>query len=245
MSCGTSPGAGGGAINVPSFLQGNTLALEGTFAVLSSVGAKTAGQGFFATLEQSTDNGSSWEPVALTVATPGGYYNFAYTPGVSGQVWYRVFFTGIPANSTLRGTGPSTPSAVEAYVPPQAPGNGEPFLNITNTKYSLTTALTVGSLSQVIASALASLSATDAVAIHNSSCQVANSTNTAIGNLQQSTSNALTTLQSSAASKNDLTAAENSINANITNVSYIAYAALAVAIILGLVAIVMARRKPS
>ncbi|MDA4121113.1 MAG: ABC transporter substrate-binding protein, partial [Thaumarchaeota archaeon] len=243
VSCGTSPGSPGANVTVPSFLSGNTLSLSGTFAVPSAQGHGTGG--FFTTLQESTDSGTSWTPVGLTIATEGGYYNFAYAPKVTGPVWYRVFFTGIPSTSTLGATGPNSPSAPEAYVPPQAPGDGEVLLNITNTHYSAVTSLTVGTLSEVIASALASLSQTDAVAIHNAACGVADSTNAAIGNLSRSTSSAFTQLQTSAASKTDLQNAVNSINATITNVSYISYAALAVAIILGLVAIMMARRKPS
>jgi ABC-type oligopeptide transport system substrate-binding subunit len=243
VSCGTSPGSPGGNVTVPSFLLGNTLSMSGTFAVLSAVGHGTGG--FFTTLQESTDSGTSWAAVALTISTEGGYYAFSYAPKVTGAVWYRVFFTGIPASSSLGNTGPNSPSAPEAYVPPQAPGNGEHLLNTTSTHYSAVTSLNVGTLSQVVASALASLSQTDAVAIHNAACGVADSTNAAIGNLSRSTSAAFTQLQTSAASKTDLQNAVNSINATITNVSYISYAALAVAIILGLVAISMARRKPS
>ena len=181
----------------------------------------------------------------MTVATQGGYYSLAYTPSVTGSVEYRVFFTGVPANDSLTGnlggTGPNTPAAAEAYSPPQAPGNGNAALNTTGTKYSDVTTLNIGTLSDVITAALASLTATNAVAVYNAACSVADSTNTAIQNLAASTNSAL----SNTASKTDLQSAVDSINGNVTNVSYISYAALAVAIILGLIAISMARRKPS
>ncbi|MDA4124619.1 MAG: ABC transporter substrate-binding protein [Thaumarchaeota archaeon] len=243
VTCGSSPGSGGGAVTVPSFISGNSLTLTGTFGVTQAVGGSYPG--WYATLQQSTDGGTTWQPVLLTAATNAGYYTFTYTPTVSGQVWYRAFFTGIPSNNALAGTGATSPAAAEAYTAPQAPSNGEALLNVTDTRYSAVTAITVGSLSQVIASALSSLSATDAVAVYNAACGVAASTTSSINGLATSTNSAITALQTSAASKTDLQAAVNTINGNINNVSYIAYAALAVAIILGLIAIFMGRRKPS
>jgi hypothetical protein len=246
VTCGTSPGTPGAGVVVPSFIQGNTLTLAGTFGLTQARATAAGGtSGFYATMEESIDRGTTWNPVLLTSTTSSGYYSFSYTPTVTGEAWYRVFFTGIPATSNLGNTGPTSPAAAEAYAPPQAPGNGNKVLNTTNTIYSTVTKLDIGTLAQVISAAVSSLGATDAVAVYTASCNVAASTNTAIKDLASSTTNAITTLQSSAASKTDLANAVNTINGSITNVSYISYAALAVAIILGLIAIRMGRRKSS
>ncbi len=243
VSCGTAPGSAGGSVTVPSFISGNSLSLTNTFGLTQAQGG--AYPGFYATLQQSIDGGTSWEPVGLTSTTNAGYYSFSYTPTVTGQVWFRVFFTGIPSDSNLGRTGATSPAAAEAYTAPDAPGNGEKLLNVTDTRYSTLTTLNIGTLSDVLSAALTSLTQTNAVTVYNAACGVATSTNSAIKDLASSTSSAITTLQSSAASKTDLANAVNSINGNITNVSYIAYAALAVAIILGLLAISTARRKRS
>ncbi|MBI3840583.1 MAG: hypothetical protein HY297_01270 [Thaumarchaeota archaeon] len=239
ISCTAPAGQPGGAVSIPSFLSGNTLALTGTFAVVPATGAGTGG--FYATLQESTDGGTTWEPVAMTLTSTGGYYTFGYTPGVTGDVWYRVFFTGVSYNA-LQALAPSSPSFPEGYTWPQSNStsagtskNGLPQLNSTDVQYSQTTHLTVGSLAQVIQDALASLSASDTVAIHSAVCSLATSTNLAISELTSSVNTRLDAL----AAKSD------TLNTNLNTLSYIAYAALAVAIILGLVAIALSRKKAS
>ncbi|QQG48948.1 MAG: hypothetical protein HY247_01120 [archaeon] len=239
ISCQAPAGSPGGAVSIPSFLSGNTLALSGTFAVVPAKGAGTGG--FYATLQQSTDSGTTWTPVAMTLTSTGGYYSFSYTPTVSGAVWYRVFFTGVSYNA-LQAFAPSSPSFPEGYTWPQSNStsagtsqNGLPQLNSTDVQYSAVTTLTVGSLAQVVQDALSSLAASDTVAIHDAVCGLADSTNSAISDLTTSVNTRLDAL----AAKSD------SLNNNLTNLSYIAYAALAVAIILGLVAIALSRRKAS
>ncbi len=145
-----APIAGGGSyqppstgnVQVPSFLLGNSLTLTGTFSVPSSA-ALSSGGGFAVVLEQSTDNGGNWTPVMFTTTNTGGYYTLAYTPTVTGSVMYRVFFTGIP-DTTVQASQFNDPAAVEGSLTTYY------AINTTNTAYSPTTTLQIGSLASVV-----------------------------------------------------------------------------------------------
>lgn len=263
-TCSSTTGGGSTTVTIPpapSFLLGNTLVLSGTFPVNVAVG--TAAGGFGATLQQSTDGGKTWTPIQLTSTTTGGYYTISFTPSSSGQQWYRVFFTGVPW-TYLSGLGIAAPQLAEAYEPPGTTTSHLAAANTTDTQYSAVTNLNVGSYGDVlngIASALnqalTSLSASQAASVNNGLCNLqkalTNSTNAAIAQLSANTNSAIQSLQSTSAKSSDLTSLQNSVNtlsgnvntltSQVNTLTDIAYAALAVAVILGLAAIFLSRRK--
>jgi hypothetical protein len=243
-------------ITIPPFLLGNTITLAGTFPVTPAVGAGTGG--FAITLQESRDSGATWHPVALGATTQGGYYSIGYQPGVVGNVSYRAFFTGMP-ETFFQTIGPASPAQAEAYVPPQTKTNGLKPHNITNTYYSPVTPLQIGTLADVAASlskgintALSSLSNSTVLSVNNGLCTLqkglTNSTNDAIAKLSTNFNTALGQLQASSAKSSDvtaLTATVNNLSSQVTTLTTVAYASLAVAIILGLAAIALSRRKRS
>ena len=236
------------SITVPNFVFGNTLTMSGTFLVLTAQGAGT--NGFAITLQQSTDNGATWVPIALGSTNQGGAYSISYTPAVTGTVQYRVFFTGLP-ETFVNTNGLNAASDVEGYVPPANTNAGHAATNKTSTAYSQPTTLTIGTLADIAGSITSAISGSLAQTSYNVNkglCGLASSTNTAVQTLGTNVQNSLNSLQSSAASKTDvqaLTTQVNNLNNQLTTISYIAYAAIALAIILGLVAIFLSRRKPS
>ncbi len=217
-------------VTVPSFILGNSFTLTGNFAVDPVLGASSGG--YAITLQQSTDNGATWTSVALGETNTGGTYTLTYAPTAAGSYQYRVFFTGLPEN-LVRGDGLGTAASVEALVPPLATTRP---LNVTDIQYTSASSLTVGSLSDLVSAMITS--------INHGFSQLANSTQASI-----------TALSASAATKNDLSAATSQIaslttqvsnlNNNLNTVTYVAYASIAVAIILGLTAIFLSRRKPT
>jgi hypothetical protein len=264
-TCGTTvPGGGTSttAVTLPSFILGNTLTFTGTFAVIPSIGSGTGG--FYAVLMRSTTgtvdksgNLVNATAVALTLTTDGGYYNFGYTPSATGSFWYQVEFTGVPP-AKLTSVGVGSPSLPLGYIPPLAPGNGDPVDNITDAQFSAVTAVSVGSLSSVfsalttsINSGLSTVQANIANSINQALCTFGTQTNSALSSLRNSTQTALTNLQTSSASKTDLQNAQTTLGGQITSVNNsvstlttVSYAALAVAIVLGLIAIALSMRKP-
>ena len=264
-TCGSSTSSGstaGTSVTLPSFILGNSLTFTGTFAVIPAIGQGTGG--FYAVLLRSTTgaldksgnlvNGTA---VALTQTTDGGYYNFGYTPSATGNQWYQVEFTGVPP-SKLTAVGVGSPSLPLGYIPPLAPGNGDPVDNITATEFSPVTAVSVGSLSDVFSALTASVNAGLSTvqsnignSINQALCSFGTQTNTALNSLRNSTQTALTNLQSNSASKTDLQSAQTTlggqittVNNNVSTLTDVSYAALAVAIVLGLIAIALSMRKP-
>ena len=264
-TCGTSTGGGSTAstsVTLPSFILGNTLTFTGTFAVIPALGQGTGG--FYAVLLRSTTgtldksgnlvNGTA---VALTLTTDGGYYNFGYTPTATGNQWYQVEFTGVPP-AKITSVGVGFPSLPLGYIPPAAPGNGNPVDNITDTAFSQVTAVSVGSLTSVfsalttsINNGLTTVQSNIANSINQALCTFGTQTNTALSSLRNSTQTALTNLQGSSASKTDLQSAQTTlggqittVNNNVSTLTDVSYAALAVAIVLGLIAIALSMRKP-
>jgi ABC-type transport system substrate-binding protein len=268
----TAPTGGVKAVTVsaPSFLLGSSVTLDAPSFVIPGAFAGTGGAGI--TLQQSLDNGSSWLPVAMGSTNEGGYYSISYQPKVTGWQQYRVFFTGVP-QTQINALSMSSPGRLESRVPPQTKTNGLSNLNITNTQYGPVTTIKVGtlsefgtSLSNAINQALGTLSNSTVLSVNNGLCtlqkSLSNSTsvalaklndnikssfNTAIGTLQ-------TNLQTSSAKASDVTALNSnvatlssnvdSLKAQVATLTTIAYIALAIAIILGLAAIFLARRRP-
>ena len=263
-TCGasTAPSTASTSVTLPSFILGNTLTFTGTFAVIPSIGAGTGG--FYAVLLRSTTgaldkNGNlvNGTAVALSLTTDGGYYNFAYTPSATGNQWYQVEFTGVPP-AALTAVGVGSPSLPLGYIPPLAPANGDPVDNITDTQFSSVTAVSVGSLSDVfgaltssVNNGLSTVQSNIANSINQALCTFGTQTNGALSSLRNSTQTALTNLQTSSASKTDLQNAQTTLGGQITKVNNsvstltdVSYAALAVAIVLGLIAIALSMRKP-
>ena len=187
--------------------------------------------------------------MALSTSTSGGYYNFGYTPTASGNQSFRVFFTGVPTgfvNGTatpLSGLTVPGPSFVEGYTPPQAPGNGNPARNATDTQYSTVTSLTVGNSGDVFSQLATGLNAAF-TSLAKSTSNAISAVNTNVGNINTQ----LSSLSSSSAKQSDLTALQTQVtnlNNQVSTLTTIAYAALAVAVVLGLIAILLSRRKPS
>jgi ABC-type transport system substrate-binding protein len=229
---------------IPSFLEGQTFTPSGTFAIPVSTGNGT--QGFYATLEESVDNGTTWNPVALTIATEGGYYSFSYAPTITGTVWYRVFFSGIPATEQIgySGPGPNTPAAIESFVPPFTSFTGESPLNITDTQYGAITKLQIVNANDTIQSIIGSASLRDAEVIHAAMCNLTSSTNQSLSNFNASTTAELQAASIAMVSKSDLTNAVNALQGGVATTANVSYLALAAAVVLGAAAIVIAIRKP-
>jgi ABC-type transport system substrate-binding protein len=240
-------------ITVPSFLLGNSLTFSGAFIVSPGT---FAGQGGAAvTLQQSTDNGTTWSPVAFAQTNEGTYYSFTYQPTFTGTVQYRVFYTGIPW-SIIQARSISSAGRVESLVPPQANlnktsgqplgppnGNGLAPQNITDTQYTLVQTYKVGTLSDVVSGITSAVNTVNGNALCTLDKSISNSTSSALTTLNNNIQQALTTLGGNSAKSSDVAA----INSQLTTLTDIAYAALAVAVILGLAAIALAsrKRKPS
>ena len=216
-------------ITVPSFLIGNTLTLSGAFLVVP--GSYTGKGGAAVTLQQSTDGGTTWVPVTLAETNEGTYYTVSFQPTVTGNVQYRVFFTGVPW-TVVQDRSISSPGRVESLVAPQAPDNGLDPQNTTNTQYSTATVMTVGTFADVVAGMTTAINQATANGLCSLDKSLSGSTTTAINQLNTNIQTALNNLQASSAKSSD-----------VQTLSYLAYAAIAVALILGLTAIFLARKK--
>jgi Bacterial extracellular solute-binding proteins, family 5 Middle len=230
-------------VTVPNLLLGSTYTVSGAFTFKNPLVALQDG-GFAITLQECTlanstaaataaclNNkpvegrsaayNSTWTPVALGATNTGGYFTISYTPTQAGSYLYRVFLTGLPQTLVIGG-GYSSPTTVQGVVPPVA--SYHEGKNATTLAYTTPVAVTVGSLGDVFQALATGI---------NSGFSTLNT------NIQS--------VQSSAATASSVSALQdtvNSINSNVNTLTYVAYAALAVAIILGLIAIVMSRRKP-
>ncbi len=238
------------SLNVPGFFLGNSFTLSGTFPVLTS--ATHTWTGAYITLQESTDNGQTWAPVALGTAGSGGYYDITYTPTATGNLTFRVFYTGIPVNYINGTGGPLSkntvpgPGYVESYVLPRAvDASGAPLAhcgafagtldcqaNMTNTLYSAPTTLNVGTYQDLFSSLATSLNAAFQ--------SLAQSTTAAVGAVNSNVAS-LSNQVSGTAKASDVTNLQN----QVSTLTSVAYAALAVAVVLGLLAIFLSRRKPS
>jgi ABC-type transport system substrate-binding protein len=245
------------SLNVPGFFLGNSFTLTGTFPVVPGTA-----NGYWVTLQESTDGGSTWSPVALGQTTGGGAYSVSYTPESTGNQEYRVFFSGIVSTYTSGAAGPLQSGGlsdvgaalVQSYDFPattkQCSGlpsrGGTCAANSTDIQYGTPTALNVGTYGDLFSQL--------ATGINNGLTSLAGSTQTAIGTVNtnvgtlSSQITALTTAQGSLAKQSDLAALSttvSSLNGQVSTLTDVAYAALAVAVILGLLAIFLSRRKVS
>lgn len=241
------------SISVPTFFLGNSFSVSGDFPLIPGSGVST----YYVTLQQSFNNGTTWSPVALGTATSGGAYSITYTPASTGQQMYRVFFSGVAAaydNGTagpLRAISVPGPALVESYSPPLAtsPCSGLAgahatcAANSTDIQYSANTAMNVGTYGSLFTSL--------ATGINSALTGLATSTQNSIATVNsnvQTLSNQMTSLSSGTAKASDVTALSaqvSSLNSQVSTLTDVAYAALAVAVILGLLAIALSRKKPS
>ena len=253
--------AGNITATAPGFLLGSSITFTGTFAVNPIVGATS--QGFAVVLEQAEINNKTstlyWPALdpntgqlingtALlwTTTSTGGYYQFTYTPTSTGTYYYRVWFTGL-AVTTVNTNAVTSPLGLFDLSTPGA-GNQQ----VVPSQTSLVAKYTVGSLSGSLSGLATSIS--------NALAALATSTTTGLNTVQTSLATEISTsvtplitdyntLTANLATANSniatLTTNINNLKSQVDTLSYIAYAAIALAIILGLVAIFMARRKPS
>jgi len=243
--------------NVPGFFLGNSFTLTGTFPTVPSIA-----NGYWVTLQESTDGGTTWSPVALGTATGGGAYSISYTPQSTGSQEFRVFFSGIVSSYVNGSAGPLQrgglsdvgAALVQSYDFPatthQCSGlpsrGGTCAANSTDTQYGTAQSLNIGTYADVFTQL--------ATGINSGLGSLAKSTNTAIqavstnvGTLSSQIS-ALQTAQGSLAKQSDLASLQttvNTMNSQVSTLTDVAYAALAVAVVLGLLAIFLSRRKSS
>ncbi|HEY6283002.1 MAG TPA: ABC transporter substrate-binding protein [Nitrososphaerales archaeon] len=241
-------------LNVPNFFVGNSFTLTGGFPLIPSpiVGA------YYVTLQRSLDGGTTWAPVVLGTVSAGGAYSISYTPLNTGNQWYRVFFSGVAVSYLNGSAGPLRtlavpgPSLVESYAPPQATHacshalatrSGTCAANSTDTQVTTATSLNVGSYSDLFGQL--------ATGLNGAFNGLKTSTNAAIATLNTNigtVNTGLNNLQSTSAKQSDLTSLSgrlDTLNSQVSTLTTVAYAALAVAVILGLLAIALSRRKPS
>ncbi len=233
----------GSTVAIPSFLFGNSFTLSGIYQPVNVATELKAG-GFAVVLEQSVDSGTSWQAVSATYTNVGGFFTLTYTPTVNGSAWYRLFYSGVPV-TYLNGIGYGSPASIEAVTPPTATLS-KFWQNTTATSYGPTSKLTIGTFGQVV-TLLAS-----GAQLQSLGTQLQNSIN-ALTSATQASLNTLTTGQTTTNGQvSALQASLNTANTNISNLQgqvstlqNVAYAALAVAVVLGLLAIGLSRRKPS
>jgi hypothetical protein len=232
----------GSNIAVPNFFVGNSFTLSGIYQPVNTASQLKFG-GFAIVLEQSVDQATTWQPVSGTYTNVGGYYTMTFTPTVNGTVWYRLFFSGVPV-SYVNSIAYGSPASIEAVTPPTAPKAF--WQNVTATSYGPVSKLNIGSFAQVIG-LLAS-----GAQVQTLGTQLQNALNT----LTSATQASLNTLQTAQSTTNaqvaTVQASVNTLNTNVSNLQSqvstlqnIAYAALAVAVVLGLLAIGLGMRKRS
>jgi hypothetical protein len=225
----------GVSVSVPSYIVGQAFTFQGTFPVSASAGA--AGNGFAAILESTTDN-TTWTPVSMFQTTAGGSYSFTYAFASAGTQSYRVYLTGVPW-TYITANGVSSPATLLNLLGSPGPGK----FNTTDAYYSALSNFKVGTLAQIIQSL--------ATGVGGGFTQLSTGFASQLSTVQANIGTQLNTLTSAVnnlntqvaglAKSSDLTNTNN----NLTTISYVAYAAIAIALILGLVAIFLARRKPS
>jgi ABC-type transport system substrate-binding protein len=231
----------GVSVTVPQVIVGQTLTFQGTFAVNTAAGA--AGNGFAVVLEQTTDN-KTWVPVLLAQTNSGGGFYIPYTVSAPGTYGFRVFLTGIPWTYVIN-NGISDPGKLEQLY--QLTSSRRQFLNTTSPAYTPVSYYKVGTLSDVVSA----LSTAITTGLQQLSSGLTSNLNTVQNNLATqinklgsnltTLSNQVSTIQANSASKSDL----NNLSSQVSTLTTVAYAALAVAIVLGLLAIALSRRRHS
>ena len=236
---------GSTTISVPNFLLGNTFTVSGAFSVDPVIAVSNGG--FAVVLQQSKDGGTTWTPVTFALTTPGtAAYTVSYPPTATGSLSFRILFTGIGANY-VTATTLNNASLIQQQLftdfGGKAPSVGR-AANSTTPQYGPVTQLTVGTLGDVVNAVVQAQSAQLQSA--------ANQLTTSLNTLQSNTQDGLNSLQTSAAKATDLSNLQTSLNTqistlngNVSNLTNVAYAALAVAVVLGLLAIGLSFRKRS
>jgi len=110
----------------------------------------------------------------------------------------------------------------------------------TDIQYSQMTALKVGTMSDLFSQL--------ATGLNNAFNSLASRTTAAINAVNSNAATEISQLQGNVPSKtdfNNLSAQVSNLNSQVSTLTTVSYAALAVAVILGLLAIVLSRRKPS
>jgi ABC-type transport system substrate-binding protein len=230
---------GGVSITPPDFLLGNSLTFSGSFKA-DPIVAATHG-GFAVILQQSTNSGTSWSPVTFTLTSPSSTaYTISYSPATTGKLEYRVLFTGIGADFVKTG-GYNNATIIQSQLDVAYGGSVNPkapravLVNATTPQFGPTTTLNVGTLADVVSALVQAQGAQLTSAANQLTAQ--------LNTLQTNTQDALNTLQGNVAKPADVTALQSSLNSQIGTLTDVSYAALAVAIVLGLLAIVLSRRK--
>jgi hypothetical protein len=222
-------------ITVPQFILGQSFLLSGSYSPLPATLMPATG-GFAVVLEQSINGASGpWTAVTDAYATQGSY-SISYTPTTTGTFSYRLHFTGVNATYAVP-HGLDSPGAVDGAVYNVNAPNALPpsqWKNSTDSYYGPVSTFTVGSLGDVV-SQLAS-----GAQLKSLASQLSGQFSTMSGQISGASSS-ITTANNNIAS---LQSSVNSLNSQVSTLTDVAYAALAVAIILGLVAIALSRRKP-
>jgi hypothetical protein len=248
--------AGNITVTAPSFLLGSSITFSGTFPVDPIVGANAGG--FAVVLEQcesstvcpalNPSTGAVYNGTAVlwTTTSTGGYYDFSYTPTQTGNYYFRVWFTGLAATTVNKNAVGNATTLFKLA----APGGGNQ--QIVSSQYTSVAEYTVGSLTTSLQGLASS--------INNAMTGLASSTTAGLSSTQSKLSSEITSAftplssdystlsgQLSTANNNinSLTSSVNNLKSQVSTLTDVAYAAIAIAIILGLVAIFMARRKPS
>ena len=224
-------------ITIPSFLLGNTFTLTGTFSTDPALSYTSGG---FAVILQQSLNNKNWTDVAFTDTNIGsGAYTIGYTPSVTGTIYYRTLFTGIPWK-TIELSSFTNATLIQQQLwgttfggLASAKGTAS---NTTNPQYGPVSSLTIGSFGSVVASLVTNIDAA-----------LANSTTTTgktLANIQAAQTADEANIATLTSSVSGLTTTVNNLNNTVNTLTDVAYLALAVAIILGLIAIVLSMRKP-
>ena len=192
-------------------------------------------------LEQSVDQGTTWLPVSATYTNVGGFFTQTYTPTVNGTVWYRLFFSAVPV-SYLNSIAYGSPASIEAVTPPTA--TKAFWQNVTATSYGPVSKLNIGSLGTVIG-LLASGAQVQALGtqLQNALNTLTSATQASLNTLQTAQGATNTQVAAVQASVNTLTTNVNNLQSQVSTLQNIAYAALGVAVVLGLLSIGLVMRK--
>jgi hypothetical protein len=71
----------------------------------------------YVVVQQSTDGGTTWKPVAAAIADNSSKYSVQVAgPPVFGTVWYAANFTGYSAPNETIAMAPITPTLVNQYI---------------------------------------------------------------------------------------------------------------------------------
>lgn len=226
-------------VKVPSFLLGNSFTLSGLYTPAPLPIMESAG-GYGVVLQQSTDGGTTWLPVDSTFTTTDGYFSMTYTPTLNGTVQYRLFYTGVNA-TYAQANGYGSPSSLTGIVYPTIPtSESAEWKNSTAVSYGQVSTLEIGTLAGVLGQ-LASGAQLQSLAgqLTSSLGGLQSSVNTVTSG-QQTANSDIASLKSNVAS---VQGSVSSVSSQVSTLSTVAYLALAVAIILGLIAIALSRRK--